>query len=63
MAYAKGVGVEIDPETGRITNYDEIIAKWVDDFNNGKMTEEEFEDAKKFLGQYVETRNLWEEEM
>ena len=63
MAYAKGVGVEIDLETGRVINYDEIIAKWVEDYNAGKMSDEEFDDAKKFLDQYEETLNLYEEEI
>lgn len=63
MAYAKGVGVEIDLETGRVINYDEIIAKWVEDYNAGKMSDEEFDDAKKFLEQYEETLNLYEEEI
>ena len=63
MAYAKGVGVEIDLETGRVINYDEIIAKWIEDYNAGKMSDEEFDDAKKFLEQYEETLNLYEEEI
>ena len=70
-------GANIDPETGRLTNYDQMYQanidqyNWaVDQFNANKMTEEQFEEYEKEyeefvkdIEQYEETVNLLEDEM
>jgi hypothetical protein len=42
MANAMSWGIEIDPSTGLITNYDEIIAEKVEAFNSGELNEESY---------------------
>ena len=50
-------GAKRDEETGRITNYDELYAKYKN------SSDEEFEAFEDALSQYEETLNLWEEQL
>ena len=61
LGYALGHGVEIDYESGRIINYDEIIAQKVEEYNSGKIGDEEYEAFMEDMKQYEETLNLLEE--
>ena len=72
----KEYGANFDPETGRLTNYDEMYDaninqyNWaVDEYNAGRMTDEQFEEYEKEyeefvndIAQYEETLNKLEEE-
>lgn len=51
-------GAEFD-EYGNISNYDEIIANAVEQYNSGAWPEEKYEAFKKYLDQYEETLDKW----
>ena len=46
-------------ERGNISNYDELIANAVAQYNSGAWSEEKYEAFKKYLEQYEETLDKW----
>ena len=65
-AAAASIGAQFDPNTGEITNWEELRKKALDKFNNSGRTEkdeEEYNRIKEILDQYEETHDkLMEEE-
>lgn len=60
-SYMLGYGAVLDEE-GRIVNYDELMKSKIDAYNNGKMSEEAYEQFIADLEQYEETLGLLKDE-
>jgi hypothetical protein len=61
MANVMYWGFEVDPESGQILNYEEIVTAMVEKYNAGEISDEEYEDFKNDLSKYDETLNLSKE--
>lgn len=53
-----GYGAKLD-ENGVITNYEELVTKYVNKVNSGAITEEQYSDFQNALSQYEETLEAW----
>lgn len=55
-----GWGAKLDQE-GNITNYEELITKYVKKVNNGSMTEDQYTKFQDDLSRYEETLTIWKD--
>ena len=56
-------GADIDPETGAVLNYEELMKKWNKDLESGKLSQEDYDKRIEALEQWEETWAHWEDQV